>query len=228
MTSDRDFKRLVRARMRKTGESYTTARAQLLAKTRPDKQGEESSESDYETLAGMSDQAVEAKTGLTWQEWVEALDRYGAHAWSHREIAAHVAKTWSVSGWWAQSVTVGYERIKGLREAGQRRDGTYDVNRSRTVPVALERLYSAFADDSIRARWMPETDLTIRKATADKSMRVTWEDGSSLDLYFRTRGEGKSQVTLQHRKLSSKEEADSLKAWWGERLDALAEQLTSR
>src|SRR5437667_79186 len=32
MPTNKDFKRLVRARMRKTGESYTTARAHLLAK----------------------------------------------------------------------------------------------------------------------------------------------------------------------------------------------------
>jgi len=32
MTTQKDFKRLVRARMEKTGEAYTTARAQLLKK----------------------------------------------------------------------------------------------------------------------------------------------------------------------------------------------------
>ncbi len=32
MTSQKDFKRLVRARMQKTGEAYTAARAKLLAK----------------------------------------------------------------------------------------------------------------------------------------------------------------------------------------------------
>ena len=43
---------------------------------------------------------------------------------SHTEIAAMVNKTWKVDGWWSQTVTVGYERIKGLRARGQRRDGT--------------------------------------------------------------------------------------------------------
>ncbi|WP_438023567.1 hypothetical protein [Sorangium sp. So ce233] len=34
MTSDKDFKKLVRSRMEKTGESYTAARASLLQKDR--------------------------------------------------------------------------------------------------------------------------------------------------------------------------------------------------
>lgn len=33
MPKDKDLKRLIRARMRKTGEPYTTARSQLLKKT---------------------------------------------------------------------------------------------------------------------------------------------------------------------------------------------------
>ena len=37
MTSHADFKRRVRARMAKTGESYATARARLLADRRPDR-----------------------------------------------------------------------------------------------------------------------------------------------------------------------------------------------
>jgi len=35
MPTDKDFKRLVRGRMQKTGESYTAARAQLRKPKRP-------------------------------------------------------------------------------------------------------------------------------------------------------------------------------------------------
>jgi len=33
---------------------------------------------DYATIAGMSDEAVSAKTGRTWPEWVAVLDGIGA------------------------------------------------------------------------------------------------------------------------------------------------------
>src|SRR5690349_10074686 len=111
MPTNKDFKRLVRARMQKTGEAYTTARAQLLAKKRPAALPRR----DYAALSGMSDTALKAKTGCTWERWVKALDRVEAHTWPHRKIAEYVNAKYKVPDWWAQMVTVGYERIKGLR-----------------------------------------------------------------------------------------------------------------
>ena len=55
-------------------------------------------------------------------------------------------------GWWAQAVTVCYERIKGLRAVGQRRDGSFEANKSRTFSVPLVRLYRAFHDARTRAQ----------------------------------------------------------------------------
>ena len=60
MTIQRDFKRLVRARMHKTGESYTAARLQILNKTRPNRQPAAPSPAEYAALAGMSDAAIKA------------------------------------------------------------------------------------------------------------------------------------------------------------------------
>ena len=117
MPSNKDFKRLVRGRMRKTGESYTTARAQLLRNTTR----QTPAPAHYAKLAGMSDATLKAKTGCTWERWVKALDRVAAHTWPHRKIAEYVHEKYKVPGWWCQRVTVGYERIKGLRAIGQRR-----------------------------------------------------------------------------------------------------------
>ena len=57
MPKNKDLKRLARSRMRKTGESYTTARAQLLhKKNRPSPTVVP--ESEFASLTGMSDEAV--------------------------------------------------------------------------------------------------------------------------------------------------------------------------
>ena len=73
MPESKDLERLVRARMTKTGESYTAARAQLL-----DKHSRETVPSTpkarYAQVAGMSDAAVQNKTGRTWVQWVGVLD----------------------------------------------------------------------------------------------------------------------------------------------------------
>ncbi len=144
MPREKDFKRLVRNRMKKTGESYTAARAQLL-KQKPTATVSPRP-SEYAKLAGRSDEIIKAKTGCTWVRWVKALDRAKAHTWPHREIAKDVNEKYKVPGWWAQTVTVGYERIKGLRAVGQRRDGSFEANKSRTFGVPVSRLYDAFHD----------------------------------------------------------------------------------
>ena len=97
MPKNKDLKRLVRARMDKTGESYTTARAQLT------KQQNETPEvvppERYAEVAGMSDGALEAKTGRTWQSWVDALDHAEAESMSHRDIARIVHAKFDIPGW---------------------------------------------------------------------------------------------------------------------------------
>jgi hypothetical protein len=50
-------------------------------------------------------------------------------------------------------VTVGYERIRGLRDRGQRRGGEYEATKSRTFNIPVERLFDAFANARIRRRW---------------------------------------------------------------------------
>jgi hypothetical protein len=52
MPKQKDLKRLVRSRMKKTGEAYTAARLQVLKKS-------ESAPSNYADVAGMSDASIE-------------------------------------------------------------------------------------------------------------------------------------------------------------------------
>lgn len=177
--------------------------------------------SDYARLAGRSDAVLEARTGCTWERWVRALDRVQAYTWSHREIAAHVREKYEIPGWWAQGVTVGYERIKGLRAVGQRRDGSFAATKSRTFAVPLVRLYRAFHDARTRARWLPGVRLTVRAAKRGKSMRITWPDRTSVAVGFTSKGPAKSAVAVEHEKLADRAAAARVKQYWAERLDAL-------
>jgi hypothetical protein len=216
MTVRKDFKRLVRTRMQKTGESYTAARAHFVTERR-------SATIDYAALAGMSDDAIKAKTGLTWERWVYALDKKNASTWSHREIADYVHKTYKVPDWWTQTVTVGYERIKGKRAIGQRMNGSFEANKSRTFAAPVSRVYRAFHNPKLRAQWLPDVDLTVRTARRDKSMRISWPDGSSVEALFYGKGAGKSQLAITHGKLKAQAASAEMKAFWADRLDALGE-----
>ena len=222
MPKQKDLKRLVRNRMKKTGESYTSARVQLLKK----KDGSKPySDDELAGLAGMSNDAVQAKTGRTWKQWVRILDSIDAVTMPHRDVAMYIHEEHDIPGWWAQTVTVGYERVRGLREIGQKRGGSYDISKSKTFAVPLAKLYKAFSATRTRNRWLPGIELTVRTATPEKSMRISWHDGTSVNAYFTAKGETKSQVAVQHVKLTSKADAATMKEYWAERLAALAELL---
>ena len=221
MTTQRDFKRVVRSRMQKTGESYTAARAQLLRRSaspllqpsiRPRTATKAAAAApDFAALSGMTDAAIKKGTGCGWASWVHALDHAGAHQWPHRAIAQYVREKYDTPSWWTQSVAVGYERIKGLREKGQQRGGEYRTTRSKTFDVPLGRLYTAFRREKF----------TVRTATKNKSMRITWPDGTSVAVGFLAKGRSKSMVAVEHSKLESRAAAEKMKAMWGERLDTL-------
>lgn len=232
MTAHKDFKRIVRARMQKTGESYTSARARVLAhpprtthRARSASQSPAAAPAGYASTAGMSDEAVKKASGCTWERWVKTLDYVEAHNWSHGAIATFIYEKYKVDGWWSQMIAVGYERIKGLRQKGQRREGDFEANRSVTVPVGVSTLFKAVTVAKRRAAWLPEK-VTMRKATPSKTVRMLWSDGTPFELWFVSKARDKSSVQVQHRKLPDKTAQTRMKALWGERLDALKSSLT--
>lgn len=226
MPRDKDLKRIIRERMKKTGESYTAARAHVLSKKTTDRPA--APVRDLAALAGMKNDAVAAKTGRTWRQWVDTLDADGAAAMTHRDIATMLHTKHHVGDWWAQTVTVGYERIKGLRERGQRRNGTYESTKSRTFNVPVAALFDAWADALARRRWLEGVEPVVRTATKPKSMRLRWPDGTLVVVGFTAKGRGKSAVALAHMQLRDRAASDKAKAYWAERLDALGSHLANR
>jgi hypothetical protein len=222
MPRQKDLKRLVRTRMEKTGEAYTTARAEITRKQKSTTQPKaQPAPVDYAALAGMSDATIKEKTGCTWERWVYALDRRGAAEMAHRDIADIVHSNYKIDGWWAQTVTVGYERIKGLRARGQRRDGSYEAGKSRTYNVPVTKLFNAWADAKLRRRWLHETGVKLRTAASPKTVRLGWSDGTIVVAGFTAKGTTKSSVAVVHTKLPDEETKGRLKQFWSDRLDAL-------
>jgi hypothetical protein len=217
MTRQKSFKRLVRARMDKTGESYTAARAALLA-------ADQAQSSQGPTLT-MSDEAIHRRTGRGWEEWFDLLDNGGALQRSHKEIATWVTDEFGIDGWSGQAVTVSYERARNLRAVGEHADG-FAITASKTVAVPVDRLFDAFVDESRRRRWLPDGKLRERTATRPKSARFDWGDGDTrVHVGFEDKGPSKSMVGLEHARLPDGAEAERMKAFWRERVAALKEQL---
>jgi len=215
MTEHKSFKRLVRARMAKTGESYTAARARLL-------RAEPSNGAGPPTLK-TSDEKIRERTGRGWEEWFATLDEWGAAERSHRDIARWLAEQMGIHplAWNAQAITRSYELTRGLREVGEKPDG-FAITASRTVEVPVERLYEAVVSEAGRTAWLPDARLSERTVTPPKSARFDWADGPTrVHVTFLPRGESRSTVALEHTRLPGAGEAERMKMYWRERLSVL-------
>jgi len=224
MTEQKAFKRRVRDRMSKTGESYTAARAQVSAKR---DRNAAATERLTVTETPVSDESVVKATGKTWDEWNALLDEWGASEHTHTEIATYVHDVLGVPDWWSQSVTVVYERTRGLRVKYQGPDG-FSVSASKTVAVPVGVLFEAFVDDVERKRWLPDGGLSLRTAQENRTARFDWEDGTTrVNVGFTDKGASKSSVALAHERLPDADDAETMKAMWKERLADLKTLLES-
>jgi hypothetical protein len=174
-----------------------------------------------EQYGGIASTAVKKATGRTWSEWFAVLDKAGADKLPHKEIARRLQRTHRLADWWCQMVTVGYEQARGLRVKHQTSDG-FKISVARTIASPVGRAFAAWREPALREQWLPRTPVTVRKATPHKSIRIVWGDDTLLSVNFWPKGPLKCQVVPEHGKLASPEAAEKMKAYWADKLDALA------
>lgn len=175
----------------------------------------------------MSDQALIEATGADWKTWLALLDERGAVGLDHAAIARMVMEEFEIDGWWAQSITVGYEQERGLREPGQRADGTYSATASKTVGAPITTAFEHVADPESQAQWLGGLELSQRSASPPKSVRFDASDGSRVFANLTAKGEAATAVQVEIAKLASAEDAEAAKAAWKARLERLARRLES-
>ena len=179
---------------------------------------------DPATVTGTSSAATEKATGKPWAEWMTLLDEAGGREMDHKQLVDHLARHHRVPAWWLQQIAVGYEKSRRLRAHHQMVDG-YQISRSRTLAVAVERVYDAWLDPQRRAGWLPGVDFTVRKATPHKSIRLNWGDGSRLEVRLTPKGANKTAVTVQQDKIADAATAEEMKAYWTAALERLQQHL---
>ncbi|WP_150239974.1 SRPBCC family protein [Nocardiopsis quinghaiensis] len=240
MTRNKSFKQRVRARMDRTGESYSAARVHLLPRaesapasasvTHADtasegvRAGAEHTASTAAMNTRVPDGSVRERTGRDYAGWSALLDAWGAPGRTHTEIAAWLVREHDVPGWWAQTVTVAYEQARGLRVPGQKKDG-FAVSASKTVDVPVERLFAAFTKEAWCERWLPGSDLSVRTATEPQRLTADFDHASRLTVRFTAKGEDKAVVASEHSKLADDEAAGAAKVFWRQRLARLKDLL---
>ena len=210
MPTQKIFKQRVRARMTKTGESYTAARHQLLRKT-VEPPGPEVVSQDALLVP---DEAMLRATGKRHAEWFAILDAWGATDHNHTEIASWLSQTQGTPGWWTQNITVAYERARGMRARHQMRDG-FSISATKTVAVDPQRVMSAFTSTTLRQRWLPDAPMERRPTRAALTARFDWADPPSRVVVTAfAKGDGKSVVAVTHEQLPDAETGERFKVSW--------------
>lgn len=92
-----------------------------------------------------SPQSVLAKTGRPQDEWFRVLDAFDVKSNGHKAAADHLYKEHGASYWWAQQLTILYEQAHGLRQPGQRHQGGFAVNVSKTINATVEEAFAAWS-----------------------------------------------------------------------------------
>src|SRR5688572_7889758 len=168
MTEAKKLKQAIRARSAKTGESYTAARLQVL-RTRRKRMlpptpatAPPPARAVAATRSGLSEKAVVEKTGHGYEHWFAVLDAFGAAAKGHTAAARHLRDDLDVPGWHSQSITVAYERERGLRAVNQAATG-FQVSVSKMVPADLDAALGALRP-AARQKWLAGADPGLRRA----------------------------------------------------------------
>jgi hypothetical protein len=221
MTRHESFKRRIRERMSETGERYGAARRTLLAQA-----GGRPGGRPWVAEPEQTDEAVRAATGRGWDEWCDIVDAWPGHDGGHTAVAAHLVEVHGVAGWWAQTVTLGWERITGRRVRHQMADGTFRADRTRTVTVDHLALREALLDDEARSDLFPGLETELRSKPTAKTLRVRVGPGVA-GVHLDPKPGGRVTVSVSHEKLTSPDEVAEWKAWWGDWLDALDEPPTA-
>ena len=247
MTRARALKQTIRARAAKTGERYTTARRHILrelnekapvARVAPVALVTPVAPAKS-TKGAISDASVQKKTGHDLAHWFGVLDRFGAVEKGHTAAARHLYETHGVDGWYAQGITVSYERARGVRGINQRCDGAWEVSVSKTLTASTAQLVKAFSDARKRSEWTSEADPTLAaalaKGLADKKskgwvvrpdglarFRYRWDD-TIVQLIDHVDVGRKIALTVQHTKLANAGDVERHRGQWKTAFGLLAD-----
>jgi hypothetical protein len=171
-----------------------------------------------------SDAAYRKATGKTWPQWRRVLRAMGADKLPHAEIAARLVDVHSVAGWWAQSITVAFERAIGRRQVGEIAGG-FAAAASKTLAGSKDKALASWQKLVGRRRAFNGVAFakppSVRRTPKWRYWRVTLADGSRVIVGIGAKADGKAILGLSHEKLPDARAARRWKVFWQSLLQEL-------
>lgn len=191
-------------------------------------------------LERISSDSVREATGRGWEEWLETLDAAGASGWSHKEIVAYLEREHAdaTTGWWRQSLTVGYEQARGKRVVGETAEAGFEVGVRRSVDASVDDVWELLT--SRPDLWLGSPVIfrkgerysvqgatgQIRVVKPGDRLRLTWQpEGwaapATMQIALSGAQSGKTTITGHVEKLPDVEARDAMRVYLREALDRL-------
>jgi len=251
MTSQKRLKKRIRARTRKTGESYTSARRQVLEARRRKAGGSAPSvvaarpappRGPSARRGRQSESSLIRKTGHGFDHWFAVLDAFDAAGQGHTASATHLYDAHAVPGWHAQMITVAYERERGLRAMNQSGAGDFQVSVTKSLPAGVGEVAEALGRAERRRIWLRGADPALStamnaafvgpkarqvrvKTPTDARLRFRW-DTSTVEIRINGKPKGGSSIVAANTGLARPELVETRRAQWKAALEALREHLS--
>jgi uncharacterized protein YndB with AHSA1/START domain len=163
----------------------------------------------------------------------------------HKQIADFLHRECGQSYWWAQEVTVSYEKRVGRRVLGQTQDGRFQIGVSKTIPASAETVWSYLESDAGRealfsgagggfaelaeldgttpegahvqtTTYVPSSHIRMRWQSPD------WDSPSILQIRVTAKSDSKCTVSFHQEKLPSQVAREAMRDRWGATCATLA------
>jgi hypothetical protein len=161
-----------------------------------------------------SDEAVLKATGKDWKDWFSILDK--SKLKTHKELAAFIyenhLKNQKSGDWWAQMVTVEYERARGLRAVNQNEFG-FNVSVSKTFEGSIKDVEKIW-EKILELKEVKKKNLErLPSKTKRPMIRYKAKEGQVV-VSFWDKGNGKTSMIVESVKLPKNELVEKERRFW--------------
>lgn len=195
----------------------------------------------YGTINRVSSEAVYKATGKTWADWIAFLNTRCSPESTHKDMVRILKEEGSVeSGWWQQTIAVGYEFVRGSRVLGETVNAGFEVGVQKTVNIPVEEAWQLLSSETGVKIWLGEVEdielikgkilhttdgssAEIRSVKRGERIRIKWQphdntNPSTFQITLTPAG-GKTSIRIHHENLDGEKSRSEMQGYWKEILE---------